>query len=265
MSTVRNAARPVSDAATMLRRHLRHTLRDPGTIIMSVGAPVILLLLFVGVFGDALNAGMGGGPPGGNYIDYVVPGILLMTVGYGGTTTALAVNKDMSEGIISRFRTMAISRTSVLTGHVIGAMTRTMVSIGLVLGVALLIGFRPAAGPVEWLAIIGVIALFVLALNWLGVAIGLAARTPDGVSGFILIVQLMPFLSSAFVSPDAMSPAVRWFVEHEPFTPVIDTWRGLLLGTPVGNSPPLAVIWCVGLALAGYLWARALFRRDPVQ
>ncbi len=169
----------------------------------------------------------------------------------------------MSEGIISRFRTMAISRTSVLTGHVIGAMTRTMVSIGLVVGVALIIGFRPAAGAVEWLAIIGVIALFVLALNWLGVAIGLAARTPDGVSSFILIVQLMPFLSSAFVSPDAMSPTVRWFVENEPFTPIIDTLRGLLLGTPVGHSAILAVIWCVGLALAGYLWTRALFKRDP--
>jgi ABC-2 type transport system permease protein len=230
---------------------------------MSVGAPVILLLLFVGVFGDALNAGMGGGPPGGNYIDYVVPGILLMTVGYGGTTTALAVNKDMSEGIISRFRTMAISRTSVLTGHVVGAMTRTMVSIGLVIGVALTIGFRPAAGPVEWLAMIGVVALFVLALNWLGVAIGLAARTPDGVSSFILVVQLMPFLSSAFVSPDAMSPTVRWFVQNEPFTPIIDTLRALLLGTPVGDSAVIAVSWCVGLALTGYLWARTLFRRDP--
>lgn len=262
MSTV-NSARPVSDSATMLRRNLRHALRDPGTVIMSLGVPVILLLLFVGVFGDALNAGMGGGPPGGSYIDYVVPGILLMTVGYGGTTTALAVNKDMSEGIISRFRTMAISRASVLTGHVLGAMTRTMISVGLVIGVALLMGLRPAADPVEWLALIGVIALFVLALNWLGVAIGLAAKAADGVSAFILIVQILPFLSSAFVSPDAMSPAVRWFVENEPFTPIIDTVRGLLLGTPVGSSPVIAVVWCVGLALVGYLSARALFKRDP--
>lgn len=262
MSTVRNSA---LDSATMLRRNLRHALRDPGTIIMSVGAPVFLLFMFVGVFGDALIAGMGGGSQGGSYVDYVVPGIFLMTVGYGGTTTALAVNKDMSEGIISRFRTMAISRTSVLTGHVVGAMTRTLVSIALVVGVALIIGFRPAAGPVEWLLIIGVLALFVLALNWLGVAIGLAARTPDGVSGFILIVQLLPFLSSAFVSPDAMSPTVRWFAENEPFTPIINTLRGLLLGTPVGDSAVIAVLWCVGLASAGYLWARALFRRDPVR
>jgi ABC-2 type transport system permease protein len=262
MSTLSHA---VSDSATMLRRNVRHTLRYPVTMVMSVGVPVLLLLLFVGVFGGALNAGLGGATHGGAYIDYVVPGILLMTVGYGSSTTALAVNRDMTEGIIARFRTMAISRASVLTGHVVGALARTMVSIGLVIGVALILGFRPTADPVRWLATIGVIALLVLALSWLAVAIGLAASNAEGTSGFTLVVQVLPFVSSAFVSPDSMSGAVRWFAQNEPFTPIIDTLRGLLMGTPIGNSAIVAVAWCAGLALAGYLWARALFTRDPVR
>jgi ABC-2 type transport system permease protein len=250
------------DSATMLRRNVRHTLRYPGTMIMSLGVPVLLLLLFVGVLGGALNTGIGA-THGGSYIDYVVPGILLMTAGYGSSMTALAVNKDMTEGIIARFRTMAISRASVLTGHVIGATARTLVSTGLVIGVAVLLGFRPTAGPVEWLATIGILALLVLALTWLAVAIGLLARNAEGTSSFTLVVQVLPFVSSAFVPPDSMSGAVRWFALHEPFTPIIDTVRGLLTGVPIGDSAIVAVAWGAGLALAGYVWARVLFRRDP--
>ena len=262
MSTLSYAT---SDSATMLRRNLRHTLRYPVTMMMSLGVPVLLLLLFVGVFGGALSAGLRGAAHGGSYVDYVVPGILLMTVGYGSSTTALAVNKDMTEGIIARFRTMAIFRASVLTGHVVAAVARTMVSIGLVIGVALLLGFRPAAGLAGWLAAIGVITLLVLALTWPAVAIGLLAKSPEGTSSFTLIVQVLPFVSSAFVPPDSMSGAVRWFAENEPFTPIIDTLRGLLMGTPIGSSAMIAVAWCVGLALAGYLGAQALFNRDPVR
>jgi ABC-2 type transport system permease protein len=255
----------VSDSATMLRRTIRHTVRYPVMMIMSLGVPVLLLLLFVGILGGALNAGLGGAAHGGTYIDYVVPGILLMTAGYGASTTALAVNRDTTEGIIARFRTMAISRASVLTGHVAGALIRTTVSSGLVIGVALLLGFRPAAGVGGWIATIGVLALLALALNWLAVAIGLAARNAEGTSGFTLVVQVLPFVSSAFVPPDSMSGAVRWFAQNEPFTPIIDTLRALLLGVSAGDSAGLAVAWCAGLALAGYLWARALFRRDPVR
>jgi ABC-2 type transport system permease protein len=262
MSTLSYA---MSDSATMLRRNLRHTLRYPVTVLMSLGVPILLLLLFDGVFGGALSAGLGGASHGGSYIDYIVPGILLMTAGYGSSTTALAVNKDMTEGIIARFRTMAISRASLLTGHVVGAVARTMVSIGLVIGVALLMGFRPAADPIEWLAAIGVIMLLVLALTWPAVAIGLLAKNPEDTTGFLLIVQVLPFISSAFVPPGSMSGAVRWFAENEPFTPIIDTLRGLLMGTPIGDSAIIAIAWCVGLALAGYLSARALLRRDPVR
>lgn len=253
----------VTDSATMLRRTVLHTRRYPGMMIMSLGVPVLLLLLFVGVFGGALNAGFQS--HGGSYVDYVVPGILLMTVGYGSSPTALAVNRDMTEGIIARFRTMAISRASVLTGHVIGAVIRTIVSAVLVIGVALIMGFRPATDALGWLATIGVIALFALALTWLAVAIGLLVRNAEGTSAFVLIVQTLPFLSSAFVPTGSMSGPVRWFAAHEPLTPIIDTLRGLLTGTPIGDSAVMAVAWCVGLALAGYVWALALFRRDPVR
>lgn len=250
----------VRDSATMIRRDFRHTLRYPTTLVMSLGVPALMLLLFVGVFGGALNAGLSG-----HYVDYLVPGILLMAVGYGSSTTALAVNTDMTEGVIARFRTMAIARASVLTGHVAGALVRIMVSIGVLVGVAVLLGFRPTAGPVGWLAVIGLLALVVLALSWLAVAIGLLARTAQGTSPYILVVQVLPFVSSAFVPTASMSTAVRWFAQHEPFTPVIDTLRGLLLGTSTGGSAVAAVAWCAGLALAGYLWSMALFRREPRQ
>jgi ABC-2 type transport system permease protein len=254
----------VQDSATMVRRNFRHTLRYPATLVMSLGVPAVLLLLFVGVFGGALTADIGGtaAHAGGHYVNYVVPGILLMTVGYGSSTTAMAVNGDMTEGIIARFRTMAISRSSVLTGHVIGALLRTMASIALLIGVAFLLGYRPGAGPTAWLAAIALLALLVVALTWLAVAVGLLAKTAQGVSPFLLVVQVLPFMSSAFVPTASMSAAVRWFAQHEPFTPVIDTLRALLLGGHVGGSGPIAVAWCLGLALAGFLWARALFRRD---
>ena len=253
------------DSATMLRRSLRHIIRYPVMIVVILGVPVLLLLLFVGVFGGALNAGINTGTHGGKYVDYVVPGILLMAVGYGGSTTAMAVNRDKTEGIINRFRTMAIARASVLTGHVVAAVLRTMASVGLLIGVALLLGFRSSCGPVGWIAALGVIALLALALSWLAAATGLAARNAEGTTGFALVVQLLPLFSSAFVPPDSMSGAVRWIAQHEPFTPIIDTVRGLLTGTAIGDSGVIAVVWCVGLTLVGYLWARVLFRRDPVR
>jgi ABC-2 type transport system permease protein len=253
----------MSDAMTMVRRNVRHTVRNPSAIIMTIALPVVLLLLFVGVFGGTLNAGLGAARSRGDYIDYLVAGILIMTIGYGATTTALAVNRDMAAGIIGRFRTMAISRTSVLTGHVVGSTARTLVSAALVIAVALALGFRPAGDLVGWLGAAGLIALLTLALTWLGVAVGLASPTAEGTGPFTLVVQLLPFLSSAFVPPDAMSGAVKWFAGHEPYTPIIDSLRGLMLGTPVGHDGVIAVLWCVAMAAAGYLWARLLFRRDP--
>ncbi|MBR7833393.1 ABC transporter permease [Actinospica durhamensis] len=256
MSTLTFAAR---DSATMLRRSLLHTVRYPVTIIVSLAVPALLLLLFVGVFGGAL--GTGATPSGGKYIDYVVPGILLMSVGYGASSTAQAVNRDMTEGIIARFRTMAISRSSVLTGHVAGALIRTLLSAVLLVGVALAMGFRSSAGVTEWLAAAGLVALLSLALSWLAVAVGLAAGTIEGTASFSLVVQLLPFVSSAFVPTGTMSGSVRWFAHNEPFTSIIDTLRGLLTGSAIGHSGIVAAAWCVGLSLIGYVWAGMQFKR----
>jgi ABC-2 type transport system permease protein len=249
----------VQDSATMTRRSLRHVLRYPVTLVVSVAVPVLLLLLFVGVFG-ALKSSLGAGH--GSYIDYVMPGIIVMTAAYGGSVTAQSVNRDSTEGIIARFRTMAISPVSVLNGYVVSALARTLVSAALVIGIAIGLGFRPTADAGRWLAAAGVIVLLVLALTWLAVPFGVAAKTAEGLTGFILIVQLLPFISSAFVPPELMSGFVRWFAEHEPFTPVIDTIRGLLIGGPIGSSALAAILWCAGLALVGYLWSRVLLRRD---
>ena len=251
----------VRDSATMTRRSFRHVLRSPSSLVVSVAIPVLLLLLFIGVFGGALKAGLAA-VSHGSYIDYLLPGIIVITAVYGCQTTTLAVNQDSSAGIIARFRTMAISPSSMLNGYAAGALVRTLVSMALVIGVAIGLGFRPSAGAGRWLAAAGVIVLFVLALTWLAVAFGLAARGPEGTTGFLLIVQMLPFISSAFVLPGQMSAPVRWFAAHQPFTQVIDTLRGLLTGTPDGGTALAAVAWCAGLALAGYLWARALSRRD---
>ena len=252
------------DSATMLRRNLRRALRYPGLTLWTVAMPVFLLLLFVGVFGGALGAGISGLPAGGGaYINYIAPGIILMAVTAGSVSTATSVSIDMSEGIINRFRTMAISRASVLTGHVVGSVIQTMTSIVLVIGVALLMGFRPTAGVVEWFAVIGILTLIALALTWLAAAAGLVAKSPESASNLPLPVIFLPMLGSGFVPPESMPTAVRWFAEHQPFTPINETLRGLLMGTAIGDSALLAAAWAVGLALAGYLWARAAFNREP--
>jgi ABC-2 type transport system permease protein len=261
MTTGTSMANATKDSFTMIRRDLRHTLRNPSAVVVSLLVPTLILLLFVGVFGDALAAGSGGLPRGGSYIDYLVPGVVLMAVGYGSSTTALAVNTDATKGIIARFRTMAIAHTSVLTGHVVGALLRILLSVALLFAVALLFGYRPDADLTGWLASLGVIALAVFALSWLAVAVGLVARTPETTTPFLLVVQILPFVSSAFVPTDAMSPAVRWFAEHEPFTPVINTLRAAQSGTPIGGDGLAAVAWCAGLAVVGFVWARWLFSR----
>jgi ABC-2 type transport system permease protein len=222
-------------------------------------------VLFVYVLGGTLGAGLGGVTHTRAYIDYLAPAIILMTVGTGCETTAINFCMDMSEGIISRFRTMAIFRSSVLIGQVLGSLIRTMFSIVFVLGVALLMGFRPTASLVSWIAALGVIALFTLAVTWMGVVFGIIGKTPAGANSLSLIFILLPFISSAFVRPESMPVGVRWFAEYQPFTPIIDTLRGLLLGTPIGSSAIQAIAWCIGLTLVGYLLARVLYNRDPVR
>jgi ABC-2 type transport system permease protein len=260
MSTASYAIR---DSVTMLRRDVRHSLRYPIMTISGIMVPVFLLLVFVGVFGNALRAGLGAAiPAGGHYVDYLAPGIIVLTACASAEATAVNVCTDMSAGIIARFRTMAIARTSVLTGQVLGSLIRTMISGALVVVAALGLGFRPTAGAVEWIAAAGMFAMLALALTWLGTAFGIVAKTPEGANSLALILLVLPFVSSAFV-PDATMPAgVRWFAEYQPFTPVINTLRGLLTGAPIGSSALLAVAWCGALSALGYAWARARYNRQ---
>ncbi|MFI9045934.1 ABC transporter permease [Streptomyces sp. NPDC053427] len=259
MTTLSYAAR---DSMTMLRRNLKHALRYPSMTVSVVAMPVMMLLLFNYVFGGALGSGIGGtSTGGGNYIDYVAPGIILMAATSGALAVAVSVCSDMTEGIVNRFRTMSISRASFLTGHVLGSVIQTLFSIALVTGVALLMGFRPSATPVEWIAVVGVLALLVLALTWVAAAMGLVAKNVETASNMPMPLTFLPFLGSAIVPPESMPTGLRWFAEYQPFTPVIETLRGLLMGTEIGNSGLIAVGWCLGLTLAGYLWARTAFAR----
>ncbi|MFF8896112.1 ABC transporter permease [Streptomyces lydicus] len=259
MSTLSYAAR---DSATMLRRNLKHALRYPSMTFSVVAMPVVILLLFNYVYGGALGSGIGGSSKGGGaYIDYVAPGIILMAATSGALATAVGVCVDMTDGIVNRFRTMSISRAAFLTGHVVGSVIQTMVAIALVIGVALAMGFRPSATPVEWIAALGVLVLVTLALTWLAAGIGLVAKNPESASNLPMPLTFLPFLGSAIVPPESMPSGLRWFAEYQPFTPVIETLRGLLMGTDIGNSAYLAVAWCLVLTLVGYAWARRTFNR----
>jgi ABC-2 type transport system permease protein len=254
----------LADSATMVRRQIKHMWRYPSLTLQLVGTPVVFLLLFVYVFGGTLGDGLGAGGGGrGEYVDYVTPGIALMAVAAVAMGTAISVAMDMTEGIVARFRTMAIARVSVLTGHVVGAMVQTFVAVAVVVAVALAIGFRPDANAVEWLAAAGVLAMFAFALTWLTVAMGLAARTVESASNMPQPLVFLPVLGSGFVPTDSMPAGLRWFAEYQPFTPVIETVRGLLLGTAIGASGFAAVAWSAGIALGGYLWARRRYNRQP--
>ena len=263
MSTLSYA---VADSATMLRRQLRHMQRYGSMTVLLIGMPIVFLLLFVYVFGGTLGNGLGGSSGGREaYVQYVTPGILLIAVASVAQGTAISVAMDMTEGIIARFRTMAIFRPSVLTGHVLGAMIETMLTLAVVVGVALLIGFRSSATPVEWVAAAGMLALIALALTWLTVALGMSTKSVEAASNVPMPLVFLPFLGSGFVPTESMPVGLRWFAEYQPFTPVMETVRGLLLGSAIGGSAAIAVAWCVGIALVGYLWARKLYNRDPVQ
>ncbi len=246
------------DATTMTRRDLIHALRSPGTTAIALITPVFLLFMFVYVFGGSFNVGTA-------YVDYVAPGILMITATYGCTMTAVRLAADMKEGIIDRFRTMAITRGSVLTGQVVGTVIRTSLSCLVVLALMLLMGFRPVVDPLAWLAVAGLLLLVIVAITWVTVAGALLAKTPEGASYSTILVVLLPFVSSAFAPTDKMPGWLRWFAENQPFTPVIDTMRALLMGTPVGHDWITGVVWCLGFTVLGYTGAKVLFARDRVR
>jgi ABC-2 type transport system permease protein len=244
----------IADSITMAGRCLRLSRRNLDALLTSLMLPIMLMLLFVYLFGGAIDTGT-------RYVTYVVPGVLLLCAGFGSSTTAVSVTTDMTGGIVDRFRSMDIGGASVLAGHVAASVARNLASTVLVLGVAFLIGFRPSAGPLDWLAALGVLLLFILAVSWLSAAVGLLARTPEAAGGFTFFVMFLPYPSSAFVPIDTMPAWIHGFARHQPVTPVIETLRGLLLDTPVGTSPWQAVAWCGGILAVSVALCGALFRR----
>ena len=243
-----------TDSVIMLRRNFKHTVRNPTAVFNAVLFPIVLMLMFVYVIGRAFDVGV-------DYVDYATPGMIVLAICYGLSATALAVNSDMTKGIINRFKVMDISRGAVLDAQVIASMLTSLIAIAAIIGVAFALGFRPAASVLEWLGAIGLIVVVCVATSWLTVALGLAAKTPESAGMATVPLILLPFLSSAIVPVDKMGPGVRQFAEYQPFTPIIETLRGLLTGQPSASDAIAALAWCAGIALVGYLWALATFRK----
>jgi ABC-2 type transport system permease protein len=255
----------VSDSATMTRRNLRRLLRYPSMTVLLVGMPIVFLVLFVYVFGGQLGHGLGGTLAAGRvgragYLNYVTPGILILSVVAAVQGTAIVVAMDMTGGIIDRFRTMAIARSAVLTGHVLASLIQSLASLAIVIVVAIALGFRPSAGLVPWLAAIGMLGLFCFALVWLATALGLAAKSVETASNTPMFLTLLVFLGSGFVPPSTMPAGLAQFARYQPLTPVTETVRGLLTGTPIGANAIAAVAWSIGLAAVSYCWAIHLYR-----
>ncbi len=255
----------LTDSATMTRRNLRRLLRYPSMTVLLIGMPIVFLVLFVYVFGGELGRGLGGALAGGHtgrgaYLNYVAPGVLLLTVAAAVQGTAIVVAMDMTGGIIDRFRSMAIARSAVLTGHVLAALLQTLASIGIVILVAVALGFRPTANPGAWLGAIGVLALFAFALIWLATALGLAAKSVETASNTPMFLTLLVFLGSGFVPAATMPVGLQQFARYQPFTAVTETVRGMLTGTPMGTYALQAVAWCLAITVACYCWAVHLYK-----
>lgn len=240
--------------AVFIGRSVRLSLRNADAMIMAIALPVMLMLLFTYVFGGALD-------PSGNYVDYVVPGIILLCAGFGSSSTAADVALDMTGGIIDRFRTMPIRSMSVVTGHVVASLLRNLITTGIVFGVAMLVGFHPSAGPLQWLEAIGLIALFIFTITWLFAAIGLVAGSPTAAGSYGFILLFLPYLSSAFVETDTMPKWLQGVADNQPFTPIIETIRGLLTDAPLHHQGWLAVGWCLLLLAVALVWSVWTFGR----
>lgn len=253
-----------TDTMTMARRDFKHTARYPMLLVSTVVAPGFLLVMFVTIFGGAMKSVLAGSGST-HYVDYITPSILIQTVAFSAQTTAITVNTDMTEGVIARFRTMAISRPSVLTGTVLGSMLRTMIAIAMLFGVAVGLGYRPHGSLSGWLAALGITGLLMVAFMWLAVGFGLNAKTVAGASSSVVLLEFLPFISGAFVPTGSMPAAVRWVAANQPFNPIIGAVRGLLAGGRVGNQGWVALAWSAGFAVLGYVWARRLYDREPVR
>lgn len=244
----------LSDGWTMFRRNLKHIFRHPDSLFMSIALPIILMLMFVFVFGGAIQTGSA-------YVNYIVPGIIITCVGYGSSTTAMGVCQDMVGGLFERFRSMPIHPSSLLVGHVAGSFVRNVISTALVIVVALLVGFRPNAGWLEWLSVIGYLSLFLLSISWLSVVFGLLAKSVETASSFSFFIMFLPYISSAFVPTETMPSWLHGFADNQPMTPLIETLRGLLIGTPIGENSWLAIAWFGILLIVSFTASMIIFRR----
>jgi ABC-2 type transport system permease protein len=261
------------DWITMLRRNLLHILRYPGLTVFVIGGPILFLLLSVYVFGGTLGqgltadvltapAGTGGLTGRAAYLAFVTPTIVVMAIAGAASGVAISVSMDVTRGIASRFRTMPVSRGSIIGGHVLAVTIEAVLTSAVVLGLALLMGFRPGASPADWLALLGVVVLLSFAIVWLGAAFGLVAKSIETASNLPMILILLPFLGSGFVPVDSMPGWLAWFAEHQPFTPFIDTVRGLLAGSVETSDVVLTIAWAVVIGVGSYVWALALFRKE---
>ena len=241
-------------STVMLRRNFKHIARNPTSVFNAVLMPIVIMLMFVYMLGDAFDVGV-------NYVDYATPGLMLLAVCYGLGATATSVNSDMTKGIINRFKVMDVSRGAVLTGHVVASVLTNLVAIAALVGVAFALGFRPNASFLDWLGVVGMVVLLAFAAGWLTVALGLFAKSPETAGLASVPLVMLPFFSSAIVPADKMGPGLRQFAEYQPFTPIIETVRGLLNGTPSTGYALAAVAWCLGIALVGYFWARSTFKK----
>ncbi|MDG4820810.1 ABC transporter permease [Asanoa sp. WMMD1127] len=243
-----------SHALVMLRRNAKHIARNPTSVFNAVLMPIVIMLMFVYMFGDAFAVGV-------DYIDYATPGLMLLAVCYGLGSVATSVNADMTKGIINRFKVMDVSRGAVLTGHVVASVLTNLIAIAALVGVAFLLGFSPTAGLRDWLAIAGIVVLLAVAAGWFTVALGLSAKSPETAGLATVPLVMLPFFSSAIVPAEKMGPGLRQFAEYQPFTPIIETVRGLLNGVPAAGDVIPALIWCVAIAVVGYAWARSTFTK----
>jgi ABC-2 type transport system permease protein len=244
----------MSAQTVMLRRNFKHIARNPTSVFNAVLMPIVIMLMFVYMLGDAFDVGV-------NYVDYATPGLMLLAICYGLGATATSVNSDMTKGIINRFKVMDVSRGAVLTGHVVASVLTNVVAIAALIGVAFALGFRPHASFLDWLGVVGMVLLLAFAAGWLTVALGLFAKSPETAGLASVPLVMLPFFSSAIAPADKMGPGLRQFAEYQPFTPIIETVRGLLNGTPSTGYAIAAIAWCVGIAVVGYLWARSTFKK----
>lgn len=251
----------VHDSATMLRRNLRHIARYPSLTLLVLGQPLLFLLLFVYVFGATMGAGLPGGSGRADYLQYVTPAILVMTVAAVGSSTSILIAKDSTEGIVDRFKTMPIARSAVLSGHVLAALVQTVLGVLAVFALSLVMGYRPDASAAGLLGALAFLLLVGVAVTWLCVALGLAAGSVEAASNTPMLLVLLPFLSSGFVPTDSMPTWMAWLAEHQPFTPIIETLRALLGGSSPGSDLWWALGWCGLLTVGCFWWSDRLFQR----